>query len=215
MILTAIILYGGFNIIMAMLHSNKPAVIKNVADDPKGEEKWRLGSITELTGTDYIYLPLESEKKEVPVSGEMFAKVGKRAYYFNPSRNILFVNKKTQAMHWLFKSNKQLITALELVSKDKRHDSQRNIEAILYQVITKDTNGDGKLTADDSVDVAISNPDGSEYKEVLKSVERLIGVVMLDEKELLIMYQSGGNGLAAKVKIGKELNISENAIPRI
>ncbi len=215
LILIAIIIFGGFNIIKELFYSRKPIVIKNVAEDPKGEEKWRLGSITELGGTDYIYLPLESEKKDVSVSGMSLAKSGMHEYYFNPSRNILFVNKKTQEMSWLFKNNKQLINKMELVAKQKKYDNQRNIEAIIYQVVTRDTNGDGKLSTDDSADVAISYPDGSNYREIIKSVERLIGVLMLDDGELLIMYQSNGNGYTAKIKVGKGNNFSVKEMPKI
>jgi hypothetical protein len=202
-LLLFVIGFGGYNFIKEILHRERSPVIRNVAVDPQGEEKWTLARPVSIDGTQFIYIPLVSEKKNISISGPGTLKAV-HSYgqgYFAPSRNLLFVNKQTRDMKWLFKDNRQLIADMDLLSVQKQGSKDRMIDAILYQVISKDTNGDKKLTSEDLADIAISNPDGTRFKEVFQSVERIFGAMSVGRREVLVLYQSKGKGYASTIRL--------------
>ena len=203
LLLLFVIGVGGYKFIKDILHRERPPVITNVAVDPQGEEKWTLGRPESIDGTQFIYIPLVSEKKNISISGPgMLKEVNSYGQgYFAPSRNLLFVNKQTRDMKWLFKDNRQLIADMDMLSVRKQDDKDRMIDAILYQVISKDTNGDKKLTSEDLADIAISNPDGTRFKEVFQSVERVFGATSVGGRDVLVLYQSNGKGYASTIRL--------------
>ena len=208
---------GAYTFIREMLHRGDHPVIKNVAEDPQGEEKWTLGTPKEIDGTQFIYIPLVSEKKDIAIPQPSFglSKIGYSRDYFAPSRNLLFINKQTREMRWLFKDNRQLIADIDMVSILKPYDKNRKIDAILYRVIRKDTNGDNKLTSEDVADIAISFPDGTRYKEVFQSVERLFGALNLGGQDVLILYQSKGRGYASTIRLADMSVQDTKEMPKI
>lgn len=204
LLLLSIMGIGGYYCVKEILVRDRPAVITNVAEDPKGEEKWTLGRPVEIDGTQFIYIPLVSEKKNISIPEPGMPKKALHLYgggYFAPSRNLLFVNKQTREMRWLFKDNRQLIVDIDLLSVHKRYEKDRKIDAILYQVIRKDTNADKKLTSEDLADIAISFPDGSRYMELFQYVERIFGAMTLDGRDVLVLYQSKGKGYASTIRL--------------
>ncbi|MCP4986694.1 MAG: hypothetical protein GY928_11755, partial [Colwellia sp.] len=169
-------------------------------------------------GTQFVYIPLVSEKKNISAPGQSFRKPGLHSYgrgYFSPSRNLLFVNKQTKEMNWLFNNNGQLITNIDMLSIQKQYDENRKTDAILYKIIKKDTNADGQLTSEDLTDIAISYPDGSHYKEIFQTVERVFGTMNLNGKEVLVLYQSKGKGYASTIHL-QDMSVQDTKeMPRI
>ncbi len=203
LLLLFIIGVGGYNFIKDIVPIQRPPVITNVAVDPQGEEKWTLGRPESIDGTQFICIPLVSEKKNISIPEPGMGKVGS-SYgrgYFDPTKNLLFVNKQTREMRWLFKDNRQLITEMDMLSAQKQDDKNRTIDAILYKVISKDTNGDKKITPEDLADIAISNPDGTRFMKVFQSVERVFGAVTVGGREVVVLYQSKGKGYASTIRL--------------
>lgn len=118
-------------------------------------------------------------------------------------------------MRWLFKDNRQLIADIEMLSVLKPYDQNRKIDAMLYQVIGKDTNADNKLTSEDLADIAISLPDGTRYKEVFQSVERLFGAMIIGGQDVLILYQSKGRGYASTIRLADMSVQDRKEMPKI
>jgi hypothetical protein len=204
---------AAYHFIKEIFPEDAPAVITNVADDPQGEEKWTIGSPKEIEGTNFIYIPLVSEKKNISIPEPGLNKAMLSTYgYFAPSRNLLFVNKQTREMKWLFKGNKQLIAHIDMLSVRQEYDRGRKIDAILYQVIVKDTNSDKQLNSEDLADVAISLPDGSRYKEVLQSVEHIFGAMSIGKSYHL---QSKGRGYASTIRLQDMSVIETKEMPKI
>lgn len=208
---------AAYSLIKEMFPSHPPAVITNVAEDPQGQEKWTLGIPEEIEGTSFIYIPLVSEKENISLPVITGARKSLHSYgggYFSPTRNLLFVDKQTREMRWLFKDNRQLITNINMLSALRRNEKDRKVDVMLYHVIGKDTNGDKKLGSDDLADIAISFPDGTRYKEVLQSVERIYGAMSLGSQEALVLYQSSGKGYASTIRL-KDLSVIEtNEMPK-
>ncbi len=202
LLLIVVVGFVAYNILKDLLRVSPQAVITNVAEDPKGDEKWTLGSPVDIEGTPFIYIPLESERKDVSLRPSMPGALHsyKEGYYFAPSRNLLFIDRRSRDMKWLFKDNGQLITDIDPLSGRKPYDKDGKIEAILYRVIGKDTNGDKKLTSDDLAAIAVSDPDGARYKELVPAVDEVFGA-FLEGGDVLILYQADGTGYASTVSL--------------
>ncbi len=210
-----LIIIGGialYTFIEQLVRDKQPVIIKNVADDPDNEENWQLGGMQEIAGVDYVYLPLVSDNKNVKAKERGFSPAlhgyGSSSYHFSLSRNILFINKKTREMHWLFNGNKQLIENIDMLSAKPEHEPKRNTVAILYHVINKDTNSNKILDEGDLADIAISRPSGRDYKVIFPAVERVIGAMPINDGEALVLYQSHGKGFTSTVRL-KDLSVSK------
>jgi len=205
-----IIGFVAFNVIKDAMKRKPPAVITNVAADPEGKERWVLGSIQDVEGTEWLFLPLVSEKKDVSLSDAGMRK-GLHSYgdgYSIPSRNVLFVNQQTRDMHWLFPLNEQIVTKIETVSRLARYEKARIADAILYYVVTRDTNSDNRLSSDDMTDIAASRTDGTGYRVIAKSVDRIFGAKTANADQFILLYQSGGRGYLSVVRVS-DLTVEE------
>lgn len=117
-----------------------------------------------------------------------------RAYFSkssNSNRNYLFIDTETSEKRWLFNHTNYLIE-----SSDKLRlgdfNSDKPVIAILYQLVQLDSNQDKRLSASDLSIVAVTNPDGSGYKELINEVERVVDHTLLNQTELFLIYQKAG-----------------------
>lgn len=76
--------------------------------------------------------------------------------------------------------------------RDGDFNSDKPVIAILYQLVQLDSDQDNRLSASDLSTVAISNPDGSGYKELINEVERVVDHTLLNQTELFLIYQKAG-----------------------
>lgn len=173
----------------------------------------------DIPGVDYAYVPLVSENKNIKSREIGFSparhKYESSSYYFSLSRNILFINKKTSDMRWLFNGNRQLIINIDMLSDRPPYDTKRDTAAILYHVIKKDTNFNKILDERDLADIGISRANGSDYKEIIPSVERVIGAMLINDGEALILYQTHGKGFASTIKLGDFSASKPKEMPKI
>ena len=198
-------------------HYPKPEPITSVADDPKGVEKWVLQD-TYLQSNKSLILALVSEHKEIDKRGSYLAK----AVYIDPSKrakNILFINTQNNNSSWLFKGNNQLITEFSLVSTRPRYipiptTKEHEGKALYYKVINSDTNGDGKITALDSPNLAVSDILGKNYKVLVKNISRIVSIKEMDNS-LLFVYQKAGIGYSMQVSLDGFEIISNNMLPKV
>ena len=215
--LLGIVTFTIYNLLKEIFHTRPTQVIRNVADDPSGQEKWRLGYPQQIEGTSYIYIPLISELEDIKLrSINRKADLGSYSSerYSKPTRNILFVNTEKNTMKWLFPSNNQLITNIQLLPETKYSD-KRHVEAIMYQVVQKDTDGDKKLTADDDSILSFSRPDGGRYQESLSATDRLIDAILLENKTIFIMFQTKGIGYSSTLRLSDFTTISKTELPKV
>lgn len=225
-----LILLAGLGIILAVVFTiydtmqrrggYKQEVI-NIADDPKGIEKWTLGRGTKIRGTDTLMLSLISENEEVKATTlNMFG--NSSAYNMgraisDPAKNILFVNMKNNQSSWLFESTSQLILGSEQFPFGyyRELEQEQDSEMIFYQVVTKDTNNDGVLNHKDSLSLAITAADGTGYKVVIEEFDRIISKNMNGNKQVLVVYQNKGTGYSMLFDISPYKIISLNKLPKI
>jgi len=151
--------------------------VVEVGDDI--QQSWTLGSFSEVRGHNILLAPMMQDQRF------------KHTYYTKSAgsiRNFLFVNTETSAHHWLFDHSQFLIETRDHLSMGDCK-SEHPVRAIVYLVIKQDTNNDGRLTMDDTKTLAITQPDGSGYQELVQGIDRYFEAKLLAEDEVLLLYE--------------------------
>ncbi|NEO79527.1 hypothetical protein [Moorena sp. SIO4G3] len=192
----AVLAFGAIEIVRSSTRERQGINIVNVDDDSSSSQEWELGNLKEVDGTTYLMVPLHSDQSYT------------QSYYSKSTRstrNYLFLDSETGNSKWLFAKNDYLIASDRFISEtnDKENNRLKSkpVIAVLYQLIKEDTNGDGRLTNDDSMTIALTHPKGNDYQEVLTGVDKFLGYKVLKANSLLILYQRDGIAYSAKVSL--------------
>lgn len=197
----------------------KQESIVSVADDPKKEEKWKLGQSINITGNNVLILPLISENLKIPIQHRKYERsesYSSQSYSHRRfiSKNILFINTLTNKSFWLFKGFDRLLLHTELFHKGHRFPHQK-VMALFFKVITKDTNGDHIINFEDRPSLSISNPDGSNYRIVINSYERIISKSLVEDDKVLIVFQNEGVGYSILLQLNTFKILSKHELPKV
>jgi hypothetical protein len=60
---------------------------------------------------------------------------------------------------------------------------------MLYVVVDRDSNGDGRLSERDAQSVAASAVDGTDYRKLIEGIEQLYSVQQISDDRVLVLYQ--------------------------
>lgn len=195
--------------------SSESEIVENIAPDPENKENWVIGNSINVTGSDYLMLPLVSENKEVPSNSfdhfDMFE--GYKKYYGNFSKNILFLNKKLNNSFWLFDDINQLILETSLIPNT--YDNDVKTEFILYKIITKDTNQDHIINKDDDPSLYMSFPDGSNIQKIIDKYDKIITFNLTQDNQLLLVFQKDRIAISKLIQISPYKVLSTNELPKI
>ena len=177
-----------------------------------------FGSSRSVRGTEHLYIPLESENKNLDLksrdSTSSYNMYGSGGYRRTHSKNVLFINTTTDEMKWLFRGVRQIVTSIEQLPKWDSKNPQ-NSRYLIYAVIDTDTNGDGEVNRDDSSSLAFSEIDGSGYQVILNHYERIISEILLDGDILVVVYQKAGVGYAARYSLSPFKLITRTELPKV
>ncbi|HEA18525.1 MAG TPA: hypothetical protein ENH88_19180 [Pseudoalteromonas prydzensis] len=189
----------------------------NLADDKNEEEKWRLGYPRRVGETDFYYIELESEKLTVEASIQAEAEV--RAMFsskYKPTRskNVMFINGKTNYANWLFDTTDQLITDISPLYLSE-FDSQSKAAGIAYHVIKNDTNNDGLLSNEDKSTFALSKIDGSGYSEVLTGYDRILEYAVNEQGDLFMLFIDNADVFSMLVDLTTFKVIDKRQLPKV
>lgn len=195
-------------------------IITSVADDPEGEEKWVLGHPKGLSSSDYIAIPLVSENDKIASKKSRGHIISSGGPYWpsGTAKNILFINTKSNEASWLFPSNNQLIDSFSefpSVSKSEKKKNEDIQTLIFYVLINKDTNGDGMLSADDKLNLAVSDTNGNNLKVLMQDIDYIVGKSMAGSSEIFVIYQKAGVGYSMKLRISDHKIISNLELPKV
>lgn len=191
--------------------------IISVANDPKGIEKWMLEDTHGIASPTHVVLALVSKHREVDKAPLAYSAV---ASYPRTAKNILFIDKQSNKSSWLFSKNSQLIEEYfsfprtdysPFMMNNKKSESK----VIFYKVIDRDTNGDGKITAQDSQSLALSNTEGKYYKVIVKDISRVITIKEVGEDMLTIVYQKAGVGYSLSLHFKGFTVLSNEMLPKV
>ena len=199
-----------FSIYMIYKESNRDRhrnEIVNIDQKTKIQESFRLGSIEHVKGSQAVIVPLYSEQK--------FSHKYSGSKSTTSTRNLLFSNMHNEINKWLLPSNDFLIVSHKLINETNSYDSNKNIITILYQIVKSDSNNDSRLTENDQLTIAISEPDGKKYTEVIKDVDELLGYDVLSKQDLAIMFSREHQGYIAYIDLTDIRITKEIKLPKI
>ena len=109
--------------------------------------------------------------------------------YGGETVNALFLSGKEKAARWLFPTQSNLILkAFQLQEGLDEFNTKLPTKALYFESVAKDSNGDGKLSHQNYITIAITKPDGSALVEILPKVDKVLSHTMLDEQTLSILY---------------------------
>lgn len=105
--------------------------------------------------------------------------------------NYLFLNTRTGESKWMLQTTAQLfISDTVLLNKlEKSNQNENRAIGIVYTVAEKDTNGDNRLSGNDTLAVSFSSPDGSGYKKLVEGVDRLYAIKQIADDKMIIFYE--------------------------
>ena len=125
--------------------------------------------------------------------------------------NYLFTGYSGAKQYWLYNHNDYLIEQYQLL---RNGDVTEPVVAILYQVVTTDSNGDQLLSSTDLTTIALSHIDGSDYKELITGVEQLIDYHLLNNNTLVLSYKKSATYYNAWLRLStQKMVISEISPP--
>ncbi len=175
-------------------------------------ENWFLGNLEPIQGSDFFYLPLQSEEalaKQNRMHNESFFGGG----YWGKSRNFLFINPSENISRWLYSTNSQVVFSMNSYGNDP--EDFGIAVANVYRVVDADTNGDGQLTVDDQSLIAISSPDGTGYLEIVRGIDAILGYQQTDANTLLSIIRREDVAYIVTISLAEKRVLSESLLPKV
>ena len=170
-------------------------------------ENLQLGGITNICGKDIQYVELTSTS-----SPKSFSSGG----YNRTTRNIIFFSGEEMNSHWLFDKNDYLIDNMDQLRIHGDDCKDKETVAIYYEIRKSDSNKDQKIDENDLLDIALSLPDGSQYKEIESNVTSVLDHSMNDDGSVLtVLVQVDNTLFMKKYQIKTMQKISEKEINKI
>lgn len=176
--------------------------------DPKAEieERFRMGDIDKINGSDSVIIPLYSDQNfSLEYSGKSTVS----------TRNLLFTHLNNETSHWLFPNNKFLLAEHRLLNESGSWNKEQPVRAILISLVKQDTNEDQRLTESDRLTLALTTPEGKQYTEVLDGIDTILGYELIGQEKLVILYNRDGVGRIAYIALDGFKVLKETALPKV
>ncbi len=181
--------------------------IVNVDPETNIKETFRLGRIEHIKGSESVIVPLYSDQTfDLNYSGSKSTA---------STRNLMFSNMRTETNRWLLPNNNYLISSHRLINESNSYDRDKDIITILYNIVKTDTNNDSRLTENDNLTIALSDPNGKNYTEVLLNVENVLGYDLINKQAIAIMFNRKGQGYTAYINLSNLKVTKEIELPKI
>lgn len=159
--------------------------VDNVANVALGEVQAstaELGSFAEIPGSSALRAPLTVNQTYALGSGSKEA---------GSTRNYLYFEPATRSASWLRPSMDSVILSSTALPSTDYDEKKKDAIVFVHVTIDKDTNGDDRLTASDTKRIAVSSPNGKNYRVLVDNADRLNEATLLASGRLLILYSTG------------------------
>ena len=153
--------------------------VVNVDRDAELKEELKIDNYRRVKGTSYLIFPLKSKQS--------YRSSSYSSKSTSSSRNLLFVDSRTNKKQWLLPDNKSLIVSDRPIPDRATKDNPT--QAILYTVVSEDTNQDQRLTRSDLLTIGIGQPDGKKYQEIAGGIDTLLGYETIGSSQAMVIYQ--------------------------
>jgi hypothetical protein len=171
---------------------------------------YTLGGPMPIGGTEYVRIPLRPE-----ASSSSMEYASSSSSYGGYAANYLFLNSRTGVSSWLLPTARQLFIAELLLSETLHKQGNDKIAGIVYALVDKDTDGDGRLSARDTITVAASAADGSGFHLLTKGVDRLFALTQIADDRFLILYQKKQETVSELYDIAAMKKLAQHTVPTI
>lgn len=180
--------------------------IVNIDSEANIKESFRLGRIVHVKGYSTVIIPLYSDQE--------FSHGYSGSKSTASTRNLLFSNIRTETNKWILPTNEFLIVDHQLINESNYYDETKDVITILYEIVKTDTNNDSRLTDNDKLTIAFSNPEGNNYTEVLTNIDELLGYEVIDQKLMAIVYSRANHSYTAYIDISNFSITKEVELPK-
>lgn len=193
--------YAGYEMVKSVTRTRSTHNVVNMEQSSKGDEQYTLSELKHISGGNHVMLTLESNQD---IDSGYYSKSARS------ERNYLFIDAHSGETRWLFPDNRQIITETRFFETEKTDKGEGAVKAILYHVIKSDSTGDGRLTRNDVMSVALSRANGEGYKELISEVDTVVGCTKVDDNTAMIVYERNHTGYSALL----DLNTLELGVER-
>jgi len=189
----AVLSFGAWQIYREATRTRHVSAVVNVAEDRIDRSRLQLGSFETIEGSSVLRAPLLIEQQYAFGSGSKET---------TSIQNYLFYDPASRSSHWLLPGNKGLFLSMRQVPERRDLKPDRQVVAVVYELVEADTTGDKRLTASDAKVVAVSTASGSRFTRVLTGVEEINGVTLIADARVLVLYTSASTLRAAEIDAG-------------
>lgn len=195
---------------------------------PTPQKVWMSG-FQQINGTPYLYAPIyvaNEEQKSIwkQIKGEIKSGGSSDEYGSRQGsidiRNYMFVHRDDLSASKLLPNNNARLLEMEEIgekvpSKSAQEPSRiAKVQALWYIKVTEDTNGDKLLNTLDRKQIAISDPSGANYIEIIKGIDNILFVQPKGLDHRLVIYSSGNKRFVADIDITKR-QVTTKELPSI
>lgn len=185
--------------------------VVNVGDQEAVSNEFSLGRAGAIAGTPYVQVSL-FRGQSYGGSGSLNLKRSDRNVV-----NLLFVNISTNEARWLFEGTGQLILESHLMFDRMKaaSDDTRTSVGSFYVVVDKDTNGDKRLSENDSVTLAASAADGTGYRKLIEGIEQVYSVQQVADDKALALYLKDKQTVSQLFSLPGMQPLKQTIIPKL
>jgi hypothetical protein len=207
-----LIVLGLYAVVTIFKQETRVRQVTNVVNvgDKEVSEDFTMGDPSAIEGTTYVRVPFY--RGQFYSSGSFYPKsTGPNVV------NYLFLNISTNESRWLLETAGQLfMSSLVVYSKIKHlRDEPRTAVGLVHTLVEKDTNGDERLTDKDALTLAVSDVDGSNYRNLIEGIERLYSVEQIADDKVLVLYQKNQQAVYELYSVPAMVRLQQSSIPRI
>lgn len=172
-----------------------PRQVENVAKPAHtANTELKLGNFTAVRGTSVLSAPLEAQQDY---------RLNLSSKAASSTRNYLFYNPLSHDFYWLKPNHDELITDSQVLPHpDDPAAAPKTLRAVVYTLISQDTDQDGHLTLEDRQDIAVADPNGKRFAVVLPQVDGLKGLSLLSPQKAVLLYMQQSQLQAAEIDLG-------------
>ena len=201
-----VLLYGAYQLFKEKTSNRSVSSVVNIEEKPSVNEYYKLEHNSRVFNSKFIAIPLVSVQNY------------EQSYYSKNARSIknyLFTNISTSESTWLFDTNKNLILDFFTISKKQFDLKAKDVKALMYKIVNKDTNNDNRLTYKDSFNLGFSSIDGKIYKELLTNLQELSTWQFVNDEKIIVLYQKDNTIFSSNIDLKKLKVIDTKTIPKI
>jgi hypothetical protein len=170
----------------------------------KSGETLEFGDANRVKGTNFLRIPLNAHQ----ASDGAFSS---KSFGEHRLCNFRFVDTNDLSAWWLFEGFDRLVTHVhDLHPPDARSDTP--VIATFYEVVTADTDGDGRLTPNDREAVYFCTPDGRKPKEVVPPSDGVLSFEQVSQEVVLIICRRADAIVAGLFSIKGGSKIKETVV---